>query len=87
MEEGEIAIQIKDWKKHCDAFWELKKRLTEGDDSEKAAAAAKKAKSNKNKKLSKKELEALKEQEDAISASTNIKHDPFFSYFNLGSVI
>ncbi len=76
MEEGEIAIQIKDWKKHCDAFWELKKRLTEGDDSEKAAAAAKKAKSNKNKKLSKKELEALKEQEDAVAASTNCKHDP-----------
>jgi hypothetical protein len=36
MEGGEIAIQIKDWKKQCDAYWELKKRLTEGDDSEKA---------------------------------------------------
>ena len=59
LEGGEVATQILNWKKECDIYWQLKRTVEGGDEEEKLRA--KRAKNAK--KLSKRELEALKEQE------------------------
>lgn len=67
LEGGEIAVQIHDWKKQCDIYWALKKYITESDERN--------TKKKSNKKMSKKELEALKELD-------NPKSDPRTKFEN-----
>ena len=70
---GEVAVQIDDWKKQCDIYWSLKKYLTEGDEREAAKA---KSKSKHSKKMTKKEMEALKEHERLEAEENQYKNDP-----------
>lgn len=69
LEGGEVATQILNWRKECDIYWNLK-RTCEGEEEEKLKGGKKVGKNQK--KLSKRELDALKDSE----SEETFKSDP-----------
>ena len=68
LEDGEVALQIKDWKKQTDIYWALKKYITEGDDGSKKSV-------KKAGKKSKKELEASRDEPEQEKSDPKKKYE------------